>query len=155
MPLFIAKTRLPSQKWLNRSSEVQRKCSPLWIALTTLGTTSMQVAEQAPPHFLWSAGSYPTCFFPFPFFEIHGLNWFVAGNAKSDLYFFPAFKLIHNVALIFLIIFSIKVRWQTQTCLSVILWYPIKKCSSLLDIGRDFSRPCSFTLLSWRNALLN
>jgi len=28
MPLFIAKTRLPSQKWLNRSSGVQRECSP-------------------------------------------------------------------------------------------------------------------------------
>jgi hypothetical protein len=28
MPLFIAKTRLPSQKWLNRSSGVQRECPP-------------------------------------------------------------------------------------------------------------------------------
>jgi len=62
MPLFIAKTRLPSQKWLNRSSGVQRECSPPWITLTTLGTTSMQVAAQALPHFLWSAGSHPTCF---------------------------------------------------------------------------------------------
>jgi len=26
MPLFIAKTRLPSQKWLNRSSGMQREC---------------------------------------------------------------------------------------------------------------------------------
>ena len=41
LPLFIAKTRLPSQKWLNRSSGVQRECPP-WIALTTLCTTSMQ-----------------------------------------------------------------------------------------------------------------
>jgi len=39
-----------------------RGCSPPWITLTTLGTTSMQVAAQAPPHFLWSAGSHPTCF---------------------------------------------------------------------------------------------
>ena len=29
MPLFIAKTRLPSQKWLNRSSGVQRVQPPL------------------------------------------------------------------------------------------------------------------------------
>ena len=28
MPLFIAKIRLPFQKWLNRSSGVQRECSP-------------------------------------------------------------------------------------------------------------------------------
>jgi len=47
---------------LNRSSGVQRECSPPWITLTTLGTTSMQVAAQAPPHFLWSAGSHPTCY---------------------------------------------------------------------------------------------
>ena len=40
----------------------QRECSCPWIALTTLGTTSMQVAAQAPPHFLWSAGSHPICF---------------------------------------------------------------------------------------------
>jgi len=28
MPLFIAKTRLTSQKWLNRINGVQRECPP-------------------------------------------------------------------------------------------------------------------------------
>ena len=59
--------RLQRSEWLRNGCTGAVGCreySPFWIALTTLGTNSMQVAAQALPNFLWSAGSHPTCYTP-------------------------------------------------------------------------------------------